>query len=75
MQIHPIAGLPLFAAGDDLAGAIADRIIAARLATLEDFTTSLEPDERQKLESALDALLQRPEVAAIYRTNERKVSR
>jgi coenzyme F420-0:L-glutamate ligase/NADPH-dependent F420 reductase len=31
VQIHPIAGLPLFAAGDDLAGALADRIIAGGL--------------------------------------------
>jgi DNA-binding MarR family transcriptional regulator len=54
---------------------LAARIIAARLATLEDFTASLTASEREKLESALDALLQRPEIAAIYRTNERKVSR
>jgi DNA-binding MarR family transcriptional regulator len=54
---------------------LAARIIAARLATLEDFTASLEAEERQKLESALDALLKRPEIAAIYRTNERKVGR
>ena len=31
VQIHPIAGLPLFAAGDDLAGAIAEQIIAGGL--------------------------------------------
>jgi DNA-binding MarR family transcriptional regulator len=63
--------LALTAKGQRLAG----RIISARLATLEDFTGSLEPDERQKLESALDALLKRPEIAEIYRTNERRVSR
>jgi coenzyme F420-0:L-glutamate ligase / coenzyme F420-1:gamma-L-glutamate ligase len=32
LQIHPIAGLPLFAAGDDLAGAIAEGIVAGGLA-------------------------------------------
>ena len=31
VQIHPITGLPLFASGDDLAGAIAERIIAGGL--------------------------------------------
>jgi DNA-binding MarR family transcriptional regulator len=66
-----IRRLALTAGGHRLAA----RIIAARLATLEEFTGSLEPDERRKLESALDALMKRPEVAAIYRTNERKVSR
>jgi coenzyme F420-0:L-glutamate ligase/NADPH-dependent F420 reductase len=32
LQIHPIVGLPLFAAGDDLAGAIAEGILANGLA-------------------------------------------
>jgi DNA-binding MarR family transcriptional regulator len=63
--------LALTAKGHALAG----RIIAARLATLEEFTGSLTGSERQKLESALDALMKRPEIAAIYRANERKVSR
>ncbi|MGA8217576.1 MAG: MarR family winged helix-turn-helix transcriptional regulator [Solirubrobacterales bacterium] len=63
--------LALTAKGHRLAG----RIISARLATLEEFTGSLEPDEREKLESALDALLKRPEIAEIYRTNKRRVSR
>ncbi len=54
---------------------LADRIISARLATLEEFTNSLAADERQKLESALDVLLERPEIAEIYETNERRVSR
>ncbi|HKH42343.1 MAG TPA: MarR family transcriptional regulator [Solirubrobacterales bacterium] len=53
----------------------ADRIISARLAGLEDFTASLEGDERRKLESALDALLKRPEIAEIYRNYERKARR
>jgi DNA-binding MarR family transcriptional regulator len=54
---------------------LADRIISARLASLEEFTGSLESEERNKLEAALDALLERPEIAAIYADYERKVSR
>jgi DNA-binding MarR family transcriptional regulator len=54
---------------------LADRIISARLASLEEFTGSLEANQRQKLESALDALLERPEVAEIYSNYERKVGR
>ena len=63
--------LALTTAGRDLA----DRIISARLAGLEEFTDSLAGGERQKLESALDALLERPEIAEIYRTYERKARR
>jgi DNA-binding MarR family transcriptional regulator len=63
--------LALTAKGRDLA----DRIISARLAGLADFTDSLDPDERKKLEAALDALLKRPEIAEIYKTYERRVSR
>jgi DNA-binding MarR family transcriptional regulator len=54
---------------------LADQIISARLAGLEDFTASLGSDERRKLEAALDALLKRPEIAEIYRTYERKTRR
>jgi DNA-binding MarR family transcriptional regulator len=54
---------------------LAERIISARLAGLEDFADSLSVDERQKLEAALDALLKRPEVAEIYSNMERKVGR
>lgn len=35
LQIHPIAGLPLFAAGDDLAAAIAEAIVAGALAPVD----------------------------------------
>jgi DNA-binding MarR family transcriptional regulator len=52
---------------------LANRIISARLAGLEDFTDSLGADERRKLEAALDALLERPEIAEIYRNYERRV--
>jgi DNA-binding MarR family transcriptional regulator len=54
---------------------LADRIISARLAGLEEFTGSLEGEERRKLESALDALMERPEMAEIYANYERKVGR
>ena len=54
---------------------LADRIISARLAGLEEFTGSLEAEERRKLESALDALMERPEMAEIYANYERKVGR
>ena len=54
---------------------LADRIISARLAGLAEFTDSLESDERKMLEAALDALLKRPEIAEIYKTYERRVSR
>ena len=54
---------------------LADRIISARLAGLEEFTGSLEANERRKLESALDALMERPEMAEIYANYERKVGR
>jgi DNA-binding MarR family transcriptional regulator len=54
---------------------LADQIISARLAGLEEFTASLETGERRKLESALDALMERPEMAEIYASYERKVGR
>jgi DNA-binding MarR family transcriptional regulator len=52
---------------------LADRIIEARLAGLEEVTAGLAASERKKLESALDALLERPEMAEIYDRYERKV--
>lgn len=66
-----IRRLTLTARGRELA----DRIISARLAGLEDFTATLDGDERRKLEAALDAVLKRPEVAEIYRSYERKARR
>ena len=63
--------LALTSRGRDLA----DRIISARLAGLEEFTDSLNTDERGKLEAALDELLKRPEVAESYRSYERKARR
>jgi DNA-binding MarR family transcriptional regulator len=54
---------------------LADRIISARLTSLEEFTDSLDADERRQLETALDALLKRPEIAEIYSNYERKAGR
>jgi DNA-binding MarR family transcriptional regulator len=66
-----IRRLTLTATGRELS----DRIISARLAGLEDFTASLEPDERRKLESALDALMERDDLAEIARGHKRRVRR
>ena len=52
---------------------LAERVISARLAGLEELTGSLEAAERKKLEVALDALLERPELAEIYASYERRV--
>jgi len=54
---------------------LAERIISARLAGLQEFADSLSSEERHKLEAALDALLKRPEIAEIYASYERKVGR
>jgi DNA-binding MarR family transcriptional regulator len=63
--------LTLTAKGD----ALADRIITARMAGLEEFVASLSPTERKKLDSALALLLQRDEIAEIYRNHERRLRR
>jgi DNA-binding MarR family transcriptional regulator len=63
--------LALTAKGRDLA----DRIISARVAGLEEFTDALSREQREKLEAALDALLQRPELAEIYANYEKRVRR
>lgn len=54
---------------------IADRILSARLAGLEDFAATLTAPERKKLETALDALVKRDEIAEIYRNHERRLRR
>jgi DNA-binding MarR family transcriptional regulator len=54
---------------------VADELMAARLAGLESFVTSLSAVERRKLEAALDVLLQREDIADIYRTHRRRASR
>ena len=48
---------------------VADELIASRLVGLERFVASLRPLERRRLESLLDVLLQREEIAEAYRTH------
>ena len=55
--------------------ALADRITAARLEGLERFAASLTDTERERLDAALQLLLQRDEVAAVYRKFRRRGSR
>ena len=67
----PRAPAGLTAKGDELA----DRIISARLAGLEEFAATLKTERPRQLEAALDLLLERPEIAEIYETYERKARR
>ena len=55
--------------------ALADRIMAARLEGLERFAASLTEAERDRLDAALDLLVERDEVGAIYRKYRRQGSR
>src|SRR5919198_679680 len=45
---------------------VADELMAARMAGLESFVATLGPEERRKLDAALEALLEREDVADIY---------
>jgi DNA-binding MarR family transcriptional regulator len=54
---------------------LANRILSARLAGLQEVAASLSPGERKKLDAALDALMQREEIAEIYDTYARKALR
>ena len=54
---------------------LADRIISARLAGLEEFAASLKGAERTKLASALEELLEREEIAEVYRKYEERANR
>jgi DNA-binding MarR family transcriptional regulator len=55
--------------------AVADELMAARLVGLEKFVASLRAAERRKLEAALEALLQRDEIADAYRIHRRRARR
>ena len=65
-----IRRLTLTAKGRELA----DQIVSARLAGIEDFTASLESRERSKLAAALGALMERPELAEVYRRNQERAA-
>jgi DNA-binding MarR family transcriptional regulator len=54
---------------------LADRIVSARLAGIEDFMASLESAERAKLAAALEALMEREELTRIYRSNSERAGR
>ena len=51
---------------------VAEELIAARLVGLETFVASLSPIERERLEAALEVLLQRDDIAEAYRTHRRR---
>jgi DNA-binding MarR family transcriptional regulator len=54
---------------------MADELMAARLAGLERFVETLGADERRKLDAALELLLERDDVADIYRTHRKRTSK
>lgn len=51
---------------------LSQRILTARLEGLSRFVASLTPDERERLAGALDLLLQRDEIADVYRRFRRE---
>ena len=59
----------------DSGRAVADRIMAARIEGLGQFAGSLADDERQALERALELLLERDEIADIYRQYRRQANK
>jgi DNA-binding MarR family transcriptional regulator len=54
---------------------LSDHIVSARLAGIEDFMASLQGAERAKLAAALSALMEREDLAEIYRRNEERSRR
>jgi DNA-binding MarR family transcriptional regulator len=52
--------------------AIADELMAARLAGLERFVDTLSDDERRKLESALEVLMERDDISGTYRKHRKR---
>ncbi|MDX6583716.1 MAG: hypothetical protein QOI10_2900 [Solirubrobacterales bacterium] len=54
---------------------LADRIMAARLEGLGHFAASLNADEREQLDAALALLLEREEIADVYRSYRRQADR
>jgi DNA-binding MarR family transcriptional regulator len=53
--------------------AIADELMAARLAGLERFVDTLSADERRKLEAALEVLMERDDISNLYRKHRKRV--
>jgi DNA-binding MarR family transcriptional regulator len=54
--------------------ALVDKIIAARLEGLGQFAASLSESERERLDEALELLLEREEIAEIYRQYRRQAN-
>jgi DNA-binding MarR family transcriptional regulator len=52
---------------------LADRFMAARIAGLERFVAGLDGDERSKLDTALEALLEREEIADVHSSYARRL--
>ena len=55
--------------------AVADELLAARLAGLQSFVETLSADERRKLDAALEVLLEREDISQIYRKHRRRAFR
>ena len=54
---------------------LADRIMAARLEGLGQFAASLNDEERERLDAALSLLLERDEIADVYRQYRKQADR
>jgi len=54
---------------------LADRIMAARLEGLGQFAASLDDEERERLDAALSLLLEREEIADVYRQYRKQADR
>jgi DNA-binding MarR family transcriptional regulator len=52
--------------------AIADELMAARLAGLQRFVDTLGADERRKLEAALEVLMERDDISGTYRKHRKR---
>jgi DNA-binding MarR family transcriptional regulator len=52
--------------------AIADELMAARLAGLQRFVDTLSADERRKLEAALEVLMERDDISDLYRKHRKR---
>jgi DNA-binding MarR family transcriptional regulator len=52
--------------------AIADELMAARLAGLQRFVDTLSADERRKLEAALEVLMERDDISDIYSKHRKR---
>lgn len=53
---------------------IADMLLAARVAGLESFVSTLSAQERRKLEAALDVLLRRDDIATTYEQHKKRAT-